>query len=360
MKMTMKEIAAMAGVSRFAVSAVVNNNFNSTRVSEKKRKKIEQLVKQYSFMPNATAQSLVKKETRIINVMVPSVTFFDGNSNPKFIMGVQEAIEQEGWRLKFTTLNWRYQDYKCLEHVMADAILTFYWGPANKPAIEKFKTLGCPVVVAYSRCDIRSVTNIYYDNRTAMYELTKGVIKAGHQRIMLVEAYAGDRFHIEGRTGLEQAVAEARNVEIKKVRLPFTVDQVKDRVSFMFNMGKSAMAESLKDPFKPSVIMFNDDTVALGAMQQARNQGLSIPDDLSITGNGDASLAADWDPPLTTVENRAREAGRLAGETLLKLIRKEPVKQKLIKVPLKPISRNSVKNMATGPGEVRNTCAGPI
>ena len=67
MSVTFKSIAKEAGVSWQAVSAVVNNNYKNSRVGAETRKKIEAIVKKYHFVPNATAQSLVKTKTGIQN-----------------------------------------------------------------------------------------------------------------------------------------------------------------------------------------------------------------------------------------------------------------------------------------------------
>ena len=92
---------------------------------------------------------------------------------------------------------------------------------------------------------------------------------------------------------------------------------------YSFSDGKEAMAHLLRLPSPPSAVFCGNDVLAIGAMVEAKESGLKIPEDLSVAGFDDMEISAFYDPPLTTVAVPAYEMGRRAAKILIENIRGE-------------------------------------
>ena len=81
--------------------------------------------------------------------------------------------------------------------------------------------------------------------------------------------------------------------------------------------GRRAAGRLLASPNRPTAIVCGNDVLAFGALFECRERGVGVPHEISVTGFDDQDLAANMDPPLTTIRVPATEMGRLAAEYLL-------------------------------------------
>ena len=117
---------------------------------------------------------------------------------------------------------------------------------------------------------------------------------------------------------------------------------------FTVEAGRAAMARLLSLPDPPSAVFAGGSTLALGAMDEARSQGLQVPRDLAIVGYTDSPLATLVDPPLTMVEVPAREIGLQAMRTLSDLIQGKKPRRRRTVLPTRLIVRDSCGSHAPG------------
>jgi len=341
MSMTMKELAKLANVSPPVVSAIINNNYKNTRVSPDKRERLLKLIKELNFIPNATAQNLATKRTKILNVITPSAAFFDIPNNTKYIMGMQEAADEKGYRITFTSLSTAYKNYSYLDGIIADGVIIFYWGEGQDLVIDAFKKLGHPILVAYGKCTVSGVLNMYYDNRTAMYEMTKSVISNGKKNIVYAEVHSGDIYHQEGEAGILKAIEEHKEVQFTKINLDSQMN-IEDHSKRLLTVGKDSIDQILKLPIRPNCVIYNNDLIAVGGSQEAQKRGVSIPQDMSVTGNGNTYLSEYLSPQITTIDIQPRLAGRQSGDMLIRLIEKQSMAEMSIPIKTQLILRESV------------------
>lgn len=342
MPITMTDIARKCGVSQPAVSAVLNNNFTNCRVSETKRKKILKVAEELHFSPNALAQSLATKKTRIFNLVIPSATFFLSYNYTTIIMGLQGFADGIGYRLTFTSLSFGYKDYRPLSGIIADGIILFYWGAAHAPVVRRVQKLGLPLLTAYGRCTLPDTHNLYFENRPAMRALTAGLIKKGYRRLMYAPSYTGDIFHQDGRAGIREAVAGTDGVVLTEEpladRIPLeTADQ------FLFRSGYAHFRRTLEKPGRPEVIMYNHDWTAQGALQAARDTGTRVPEDMALTSSGSDLSSELIEPTLTTVDLRPLEYGRSLGAAMQDIIEGKPLRTRQEAFRPEPVFRHSTR-----------------
>jgi LacI family transcriptional regulator len=150
------------------------------------------------------------------------------------------------------------------------------------------------------------------NDRQAVADATRYLIKQGHRRIGLITGPHGFRSARERREGFEEALAEAG------IKLPRSL--VADG-NYTFESGIAATQSLLDVSPRPTAIFASNDDMAAGVLLAARQRGLSVPDQLSIIGFDDSPLAARLWPPLTTVhwpmESMARSAAlKLIGDMI--------------------------------------------
>ena len=111
--------------------------------------------------------------------------------------------------------------------------------------------------------------------------------------------------------------------------------------AYTFDDGAKAFGELMALSPRPTAVLCGNDVLAVGAMQKARELGLRVPGDVSITGFDDIDLAGVVDPKLTTVRVPHNRMGEAAAEMLIKLISKQPVERR-IEIPTEIIERGTL------------------
>jgi DNA-binding LacI/PurR family transcriptional regulator len=343
MPITMTDIARKAGVSQPVVSAVLNNNYKNCRVSEEKKKNILKIAEQLHFTPNAVAQSLATKKTNIINVVIPSATFFQFYNYSTIIAGLQEFADEAGYRITFTSLSQGYKDYKSLNGIIADGVIVFYWSEVNDPVVREIKKMGHPFLAAYGRCEQPGTHNLFFDGYTPFYNLTRQLIDRGHTRLGYAPSYTGDVFHQDEYRGICQAVKETKGVTLREYRM----DPMETRlphIQDLFLAGKQAIREIAGD-LDVTCLMFNHDIVAVGVLQEAKKLGIRVPEDVSITSCNNDPVSQMIEPNLTTIDFKPEEYGRQLGTMLVDMISGKKVKNKKQAFIPEPVFRDTAKTL---------------
>jgi DNA-binding LacI/PurR family transcriptional regulator len=155
------------------------------------------------------------------------------------------------------------------------------------------------------------VHSVMIANAEAGRAATAHLIGLGHRRI----AYLGDRHGHQSDTERFAGYREA----LEQADLPFQPELVVHGDGRPEG-GEQAMEKLLALCEAPTAVFCYNDMSALGALRRIRHAGLRVPDDVSVIGFDDLFVAQYTDPPLTTVRQPKRQMGRLAAETLLKLM----------------------------------------
>jgi LacI family transcriptional regulator len=156
------------------------------------------------------------------------------------------------------------------------------------------------------------------DNSQASREITEYLLKLGHQRFAIVANTALPNDRSQARLeGILSALSDhAINLApngIVEVTLPTIAN------------GRRAFVTLLAANPRLTAILCTTDALAVGALAEARNLGIRIPTDLSVVGFDDVEIAAEVDPPLTTVNVPAVEISRLAADHLVSAIAGNPI-----------------------------------
>ena len=184
MAATIYDIAERAGVSMATVSRVINR---MPHVSEKSRERVEQAIRELHYVPNAYARSLSNSKSNIIGVIVPEIT------NPFFgeiIHGITEIGDQNGLNVMFfnsdeTAVKEMHalqilQQYKVCGLIMTPVEGINSYDPAY---VKQLKRLNIPIVLMDRDVINSGFDGVYFDDRTALFDLTSVLLDRGHRRI---------------------------------------------------------------------------------------------------------------------------------------------------------------------------------
>lgn len=327
-----REVADLAGVSVATVSRALQQ---PTLVSAKTREKVLAAVKTAGYQPNLMAVKFRSGKTRNLVVLVPTVAnvFF-----ARVISGMQQAAHQRQYALLLANT----QADETIEASYANMVQTSQAdGLIQLRAHNPFVTLTTqpdgmlPMVNLCEVLDKVACPTVVLDNRSAATAMTEHLLALGHQRIAMIKGPARSPLTRDRVAGYQDALAQAG--------LPFAAELLVPG-DFTLQAGHQAAAELLALPNRPTAIFCENDEMAIGALQQIKQQGLRVPEDISVAGFDDIAFAAFADPPLTTIAQPAEEFGSTAVNLLIDLLEGKITKAPKVILPFELIERAS-----TGP-----------
>jgi LacI family repressor for deo operon, udp, cdd, tsx, nupC, and nupG len=206
-----------------------------------------------------------------------------------------------------------------------------------RPSSEKSQNNIPPDIPCVNACGCEYTTGpaIRIDNRAAAKTMVNYLISLGHKRIGVISGLKDNPHAIDRLEGYKEALADAG--------IPFEKDLIAEGDFTMWS-GLNAAFQFCNMKVRPTAVFSMNDEMAIGAMQTLKNQGIRIPEDMSVTGFDDIAYAKYSDPSLTTISQPAEEMGKMAMDMLLKVIEGEPLSQRECVLPTEFIIRKS-----TGP-----------
>jgi LacI family transcriptional regulator len=172
--------------------------------------------------------------------------------------------------------------------------------------------------------------NVETDDLNGSYMMTKHLLELGHKRIAFLAGTGGSPWAQERLEGYHRALREG-GIEADE-RLIFTAGATMED-------GEKAAVQMINESATMTAVQAANDLVAMGAANVFLNQGLRIPEDISITGFGNILMSEHFRVPLTTVRQPKLRLGVAAIDSMQKLRRGEPVESK--RLPAEIIVRAS-------------------
>lgn len=306
-KLTINDIARMAGVSKKTVSRVINR---SPLLNQETRGKVEAIIRETGYVPNPQARALALGRNFLIGLI------YD-NPNVQMILSMQKGILEA---LHGTEFEMVIRPVDRGSNLVMDDIRSFVtrqrlFGVVILPPMSENDALarmldeeGCRYVRMGSAVLDDAEHMVTSNDREAVAEAVRYLIAQGHRRIGLIAGPHGFRSAQERREGFELALAEAG------ISLPRSL--VADG-QYTFESGLSASESLLDLSPRPTAIFASNDEMAAGVLYAARLRGIAVPEELSIIGFDDTPVTTRVWPPLTTVRWPIVAMGRAAA---LKLI----------------------------------------
>lgn len=318
-KLTLKDIAKIAGVSVQTVSRVVNDHPD---VSEDTRKKVQDLISELGYSPNIIARSLIQGKTNTLGVVAFRLEFF-GSSN--LLMGIERKASELGFSLLLTLLN-EYDVEKMdivFEQLISHQVDGLIWTvPGREDTVklvsEKINNAPIPVVII-NKNPLPGDTVVCLDNRHGGRLATQHLLDQGYHKIGIITGPSNWWESAERVKGWKEVLGLIQN-DAEAKRLTACGD-------WTSQSGETALYELLKKSPDIDAVFACNDQMCLGAYCAAHKLGLRIPEDLGIVGFDDIPESGYFSPPLTTVHQNGWGLGALAVSHVSDLIN-NPKKRK--------------------------------
>ncbi|MDR3172679.1 MAG: LacI family transcriptional regulator, partial [Treponema sp.] len=305
---TIVEVAQKANVSISTVSRVLNNS--SHKVNKATREKVERAIEELDYRPNALAQSLLKKRSMTIGIILPDI------SNPYYaeiVRGIQDKANEKNYSVLIQNTDLRMDRIERsiydLREKYADGLI-FAGGLFHIPKfIPIMKNLASRAVVI-GRCG-GSFPAVRVDNVAAAFLAVSHLVELGYREIAFINGVTGSSTMTDRLKGFKKAV--------KYYRCPFCPEFVLTGATTPEG-GYTRTKTLIALKHRPRAIILANDQMAFGAVKAIRNAGLKILQDIALIGFDNIPLCSYFEPPITSIEIPRYELGGAAMEMLIELI----------------------------------------
>lgn len=310
---TMKDVAQLAGVSTATVSRAL---MNPEKVSSSTRKRVEDAVLEAGYSPNSLARNLRRNESKTIVAIVPDIC------DPYFteiIRGIEDAAMEHGYLVLLGDSGQQKKRESSLVNLVftkqADGMLLLGTDLPFDVSKPEQKNLP-PMVMACEFAPELELPTVHIDNLTSAFEAVNYLTQLGHKRIAQISGPEEATLCKFRHQGYQQALRRA-GITMNPHYCTYG--------DFTFEAGAKALRQLLALSEPPTAIFSHNDSMAIGAIKEAKKLGLRVPQDISVVGFDDIQFALYCDPPLTTISQPRYEIGRQAMLMMLDLLRGQEV-----------------------------------
>jgi LacI family transcriptional regulator len=309
------DIAGRAGVSVMTVSKVLRD---APDISASTKARVRQIAQEMGYVPDALAQGLRTRTTRLLGLVIPGLTqpLF-----PRMVLAIEERSFEMGYDLLFGhSMNLIEREEAILRRLFSrrvDGLLIWpaYQLAPSSPVYEEIHRRGLPtVILGHAGPFCSKFVSIESDDVAGAAAATQHLIEHGHRRIALFSGPVAAPWARERMEGYRGALRQAQ-IDVDE-RLVFTAGGgIED--------GAKAALQMLHEGALATAVLAANDLVAIGAAETLMQQGLRIPQDVSIVGYGNTPIAEHFRVPLTTVRQPKYRLGQAAIDIMAKLLRGE-------------------------------------
>lgn len=291
------------------VSYVVNEG--PRPVSTATRERVLRAIRQLDYRPSEVARSLRLQRTRTIGLILPDM------ANPFYsalAKGVEDAFFARGYSVLLCNSGYDPARERAYIGVMiakrVDGVL-YTRATGDASALHRLLRHGIATVAVDREIPELEIDCVVADNFEGSRAATEHLLKLGHRRIGCIVRPSGLSNTAERIRGYQVTLAQAGIDGNPDFLVPGGLGH---------EDGRTAMRQLLRLTLRPTAVLAYPDIVAIGAIREARDAVLRVPEDLSVVGFDDIPVSAFIHPPLTTVAMPKWEMGQRAAEVLLRRI----------------------------------------
>ncbi len=293
---TLKEVAALAGVSPITVSRVVNT---PDTVKEKTRLKVEAAMKELKYSPNIAAKSLATNRCGVIDVFIPESIELSNPFVMHFIAGISSVLSEHYY--SFLILRNRKREHLCDGYIVTGLLkneisdFAAYAAERNRP------------VVLFGHSDIPEIDCLDVDNIAGAKCGVEHLINEGHRKIAMINVREDKDYTVDRLDGYCRALEE-HGLAYDESLVVYTSNSVD---------GGELAADSIARMEGVTAVFCATDTIAIGVASRLRSLGYDIPGDISLLGFDGFGHQLLANPQLTTIKQPIYELGMMLANTLL-------------------------------------------
>lgn len=332
---TIKDIAKATGLSITTVSLVLNGKSN--RISSKNRKLIKDTAKNLNYRPNKLAVGLIKKVTNTIGLIIPDISnvFFS-----EITKGTEDIAHKKGYNLILCNSNDRHaleiESINMLTDQSIDGLIIIMsaesYGEKEQVSLALLKSSGIHTVIIDCFNETNDFSTVSINNYKASYMAVEYLLSLGHKRIACITGPLGPQTNADRLNGYICA--------LEKHGIHYQKDLIYEG-DFRYQSGYDAIAALL--PQKPTAILCLNDMMAYGAIKSLKEQGILVPDDISVMGFDDIFFSQILEIPLSTISQPSYDIGKKAAELLINEITENALPKHIVFEPVIKIRQSTRK-----------------
>ncbi len=331
MATTIKDVAKMAEVSISTVSRVIND---SKPVSPEARRRVLDAIEELGYRPNEIARSLVTKKTNVMGIIVDDI----GSSYvAQIIRGVEEVGRMYNYDLLLlSSYGGKDSELRFAQLLMQKQVagIIIVSEILNIETLEYLNKTKIPFVYLNKYYNVLESPTVAIDNYDASEKVMKYLIDGGHKKI----AYVTQKKDIDITIEKQKIDAYKKWMSsIKEIPIILSVDG--HNISTGYNLGNQVKNLIKKD--QVTALYCCEDEIALGVINYLYDHHIKVPEDISIIGYGDTSLASVYRPALTTIKEPYYDIGAVSIRKILKQLEGEELESQTIVLPVQLIIRDS-------------------
>ncbi|SFD35139.1 transcriptional regulator, LacI family [Bacillus sp. OV194] len=303
----MSDVAEKAKVSKATVSRVLRN---PETVKKDTRDKVLAIIEQMNYQPNILARHFRRSRTNTILVVVPNImnTVFS-----HILGGIEHAAGENGYRVLLANTNKQVErEYEYLDHLkqrQVDGMILLSARMDKDILAEVINQY--PVVLTADYLEGIAIPTVTIDNVSSARTATEHLIKLGYKRIATITGPLHLLVSQDRLKGYRQALLQ-NELDVDNILI--------QEGDFSHESGYNQMNKLIALEHPPTAVFAANDEMATGVIKAAKDNRLSVPEDLAVVGFDNIKLSAIYDPGITTVAQPMFEMGEKAMELLLQQI----------------------------------------
>lgn len=341
-RITIRDIAEKAGVSVSTVSLVLNNK---GYVSSETRKKIEQIIEDYDYIPSVHGKNLARRYSNLIGAVISDVHFYPQEKfYTQLFLSMVINAQKMGKNVLLSIEHPENYNTKAENIVLPEFIRdrsvdgVIVIGDIPEVFISELIKRKIPTVLAnYYSIKFKDILCITVDNKWGGYLATNHLVSLGHKKIcflgcMMTHPSLRDRLE-----GYKEALRD-NDIEVDDKYI-FTSTDISP-----FEYGYQMGMYFIENKINATAIFAITDLIAMGCIKALKNHGVKIPDDVAIVGYDDINVSAISDPKLTTIRNPKERVGERAIEKIVDMVYNEnfaPAYLEHVVLPVELVVRES-------------------
>jgi len=312
-KLTIRDIARMANVSRSTVSLALND---SPRINSETKARIQKLMDEVGYRPNAMARGLVSDASKVLSVVVPPTgNVFSDSYFSESLSGILDVAAQADFRVAIEKATAVFRSGEAPRRLFRERRIdgmVAVGSLATDTYLRDLAQAGLPVVLVNTEMD--DIPCVIADNVEGTVSVVHHLASLGHREIGYIR-------------GLDITTAGRQRSQgflkgLQLTGLPLREQYVVNG-DFSEQSGYRAIDELAMRGKLPPALFAANDMMAIGAARRMKELGYVVGHDVALVGGDDAPLARYIDPPLTTLRQSMYDLGAEAASMLLEWLRTE-------------------------------------
>ncbi len=327
-KVTIRDVAAQAGVSHQTVSRVLNE---SEHVLPETRERVLNAMRALGYRPNAIARSLAAGQSHLLGCIAQNLTDY---TFACIIEGAERYAREFGYYLLSASAEDETSFKQLIEQLVRSGRIDGLM--VTQPYLDqRFQYLPgeIPVVVVGARARESGLCSVMVDNAGGTRQALEHLLALGHRQIAMITGPCVEDCVLDRNEAYQNLL---KTTEIgSDPRYRYEGD-------WSASSGYAAVKDWLAQGLPFTAIFAQNDRMAIGAIHALHEQGKRVPEDVSVVGFDDMPLSAYFDPPLTTVRQDFHALGREAARLLLQALENEACSVE-VSVPTELVVRQSTQ-----------------